>query len=121
MSMHPKMDPTVRVRIQNIPLSADDGQIKRALELRKCDIKSFFREKLRVDGRLTNCETGDRIAIIGIPETHLPIFMEIGKYRAKVYHRGQYNERIVTMDWKASWSEWLGPSLPTWDQGALQP
>ena len=89
-----QMDPTVRVRIQNVPLSADNGQIKRALELRKCDIKSFFREKLRVDGRLTNCETGDRIAIISIPETPLPIFMEIGKYRAKVYHRGQYNERL---------------------------
>ena len=56
-----QMDPTLRIRIQNVPLSADDGQIKRALELKNCTDKKLYREKLRVDGRLTNCETGDRI------------------------------------------------------------
>ena len=89
-----QMDPTLRIRIQNVPLSADDGQIKRALELKNCTVKKLYREKLRVDGRLTNCETGDRIAITNMIETPLPIFMEIGRYRAKVHHRGQYNDKL---------------------------
>ena len=85
------LDPTLRVRIKHIPLSADDGQIKRALELAKCEIIKLYREKLRVDGRLTNCETGDRIAIIKEIDTPLPTFMQMGKYRAGIYHKGQVN------------------------------
>ena len=34
----------------NVPLSADDGQIERALRLEGWDIQGIFREKLRVDG-----------------------------------------------------------------------
>jgi hypothetical protein len=49
-----------RIKVKNIPLSADDGQIHRTLTLEGCNIEGIFREKLRVDGRLTNCDTGDR-------------------------------------------------------------
>jgi hypothetical protein len=49
--------------VKNIPLSADDGQIHRTLTLEGCNIEGIFREKLRVDGRLTNCDTGDRLVI----------------------------------------------------------
>ena len=89
----PKNLPYVFVS-KNIPLSADDGQIKRALELRKCEVKRLYREKLRVDGRLTNCETGDRFAIISFIDTPLPTSMEVGRYRAAVYHKGQPNDRL---------------------------
>ena len=87
-------EPTIRVRIKNIPLSADDGQFKRALELRKCEVKRLYREKLTVDGRLTNSETGDRFAIISFIDTPLPTSMEVGRYRAAVYHKGQPNDRL---------------------------
>ena len=43
---------TIRIKVGNVPLSADDGQIHRTL-------------KLGVDGKLTNCETGDRLIING--------------------------------------------------------
>ena len=86
---------SVRVRIKNIPLSADDCQITRALEVRNCRISSFFREKLRIDGRLTNCENGDRIAIIETPESPLPTKLTIGRYTASIYHKGQRDERII--------------------------
>ena len=43
---------TIRIKNlkKNVPLSADDGQIERALRLEGWDIQGIFREKLRVDG-----------------------------------------------------------------------
>ncbi|KAK3103274.1 hypothetical protein FSP39_018087 [Pinctada imbricata] len=79
-------DNSIRIRIKNIPLSADDGQIHRALTLRKCEITTMYREKLRVDGKLTNCETGDRIAIVKAIVTHIPTSIEIGRYRAVIHY-----------------------------------
>ena len=43
--------------------SADDGQIQRTLEVCNCVVHTLFRERLTVDGRVTNCQTGDRIGI----------------------------------------------------------
>ena len=54
---------TIRIKVKNVPLSADDGQIHRALTLEGCEIQGLFRERLRVDGKLTNCETSDRLII----------------------------------------------------------
>ena len=54
---------TIRIKVKNVPLSADDGQIHRALTLEGCAIQGLFRERLRVDGKLTNCETDDRLII----------------------------------------------------------
>jgi hypothetical protein len=28
-----------------------------------CEIQGIFRDRLRVDGKLTNCETGDRLSV----------------------------------------------------------
>ena len=46
-----------------MPLSADDGIIKRTIELKGIEILHLGRERIRVDGKLTNCENGDRILI----------------------------------------------------------
>lgn len=82
---------SIRVRVKNIPLSADDQQILRALETSasQCKILNYFRERLRVDQLLTNCKTGDRIFICEPFHTPLPKTMIIGKYRANVFHFGQ--------------------------------
>jgi hypothetical protein len=49
------------------------------LTLEGCNIEGIFREKLRVDGRLTNCDTGDRL-VISKPLPHeLPRSLQIGK------------------------------------------
>ncbi|CAG2226545.1 CNBP [Mytilus edulis] len=77
------------VRVKNIPCSADDGQIQRALEEKNCIVHKINRERLRVDGRLTNCQTGDRFAICDPIPTPLPKTLQIGKYRAIVLHKGQ--------------------------------
>jgi hypothetical protein len=41
---------TIRIKIKNVPLSADDGQIDRALAMEGCEIQGIFRDRLRVDG-----------------------------------------------------------------------
>lgn len=87
----PDGENTVRVRFKNIPLSADDGIISRVLTLRGIDIISIFREKLRIQGKLTNCETGDRLVVVKSTSLQdpLPSFMTCGMFTARVFHVGQ--------------------------------
>lgn len=87
----PDYEDTTRIRVQNIPLSADDGMITRAFVLKGLDVISNNREKLRIDGKLTNCDTGDRIVTVKSSSLTEPLnrFMYIGKYKVKVIHRNQ--------------------------------
>jgi hypothetical protein len=82
---------TTRIRIKNIPLSADDGVIKRVLTLKGTEVISLIREKLRVDNKLTNCETGDRLVIVKSSSLKepLPTFMTFGTFTGRVFHPGQ--------------------------------
>lgn len=82
---------STRIRIQNIPLSVDDGTISRTLTLKGLEVITTSREKLRIGGKLTNCETGDRIVIVksSTLKDPLPRFMSFGKFKAKVIHKGQ--------------------------------
>lgn len=47
---------SISVRVKNVPLSADDGQIERAITSREVEIITIYRERLRVDNKLTNCQ-----------------------------------------------------------------
>ncbi|CAC5417598.1 unnamed protein product [Mytilus coruscus] len=80
---------TIRIKVKNIPLSADDGQIYRALTLQGCEIQDLFREKLRIDGKMTNCETVDRLVISKTLEKPIPRNLPIGKYCGRILHAGQ--------------------------------
>jgi len=75
---------TIRIKVKNIPLSADDGQIHRVLTLEGCEIQGLFRERLRVKGNLTNCETGDRLVICKVLKKPIPRNLQIGKYLGKM-------------------------------------
>ncbi|CAC5418309.1 unnamed protein product [Mytilus coruscus] len=80
----------VRIRVKDIPLSADDGQIIREMEKHGCSILSNMRERLRYNNKVTNCLTGDRIIICDGPLTeHIPRSILIGKYRATIIYRDQ--------------------------------
>lgn len=87
---------TTRIRIQNIPLSVDDGTITRVLTLKGIVIISNFREKLRIQNKLTNCETGDRLFNVKTTSLKEPLerFMQFGLFKAKVIHRGQVNKAL---------------------------
>jgi hypothetical protein len=59
---------TTRIRVKGASLSADDGQIKRILEIMitirdGVILHIIHRKQLRFDSRLTGCETGDIIII----------------------------------------------------------
>ncbi|CAG2219190.1 unnamed protein product [Mytilus edulis] len=70
-------------------IKADDGQIHRALTLQGCDIQSLNRKRLRVKGKITNCQTGDRIIISKLLDKPIARSLQIGKYMAIVMHSGQ--------------------------------
>jgi hypothetical protein len=96
----------VRIRVQNVPLSTDDGQLLRILKALRCHINNNYRERLRVDTMLTNCQTGNRIIISSPLETPLPRNILIGKYRAIIIHRGQI---LPNQDLKCNKCLQMGP------------
>ena len=79
----------IRVRVKNVPLSADDGQIFRFLQVCRLVVHNYYRERLRVDSLLTNCQTGDRIFYCDPPVENIPRFVKIGKYNAQIIYKGQ--------------------------------
>ena len=83
---------TTTIRVKNIPLSADDGQIDRELRQKNIEVMSINRERLRVDNLVTQCWTGDRLVVCKKFDTPLSRFLTIGKYTARVYHFGQLKD-----------------------------
>ncbi|VDI40983.1 Hypothetical predicted protein [Mytilus galloprovincialis] len=61
----------------------------RAVENLGGTVHTLDRERLRVDGLLTNCQTGDRILYCEPMEKVLPRTLRIGKYMAVLLHKEQ--------------------------------
>jgi hypothetical protein len=85
---------TTRIRVKGASLSADDGQIKRILEImitiRDGEILHIIhRKQLRVDGRLTGCDTGDIIIISKTITSPMLKEVKIGRYNAYISNQGQ--------------------------------
>ena len=75
-------------------LSVDDGQIKRILEIMKTIrdgeiLYIMHRKQLRVDGRLTSCETGDIIIISKTITSPMLKEVKIVRYNAYISNQGQ--------------------------------
>lgn len=85
----------IHIRMKNVPLSADDGQLFRYLQNWKLNVLNYHRERLRVDGFLTDCQTGDRIFHCEPFEVTIPRKVKIGKYRALIFYKGQINEDLT--------------------------
>ena len=80
----------LRLLIKDIPLSAHDSLITDELgKLKHKVVGPVIYQRLRVDGQLTDCFTGDRIVYIRQPSTPLPRNMNFGLFKAKVFHYGQ--------------------------------
>ena len=81
---------SLRLLIKDIPLSAHESLIIDELERMKYKVMgSVIYQRLRVDGQLTDCLTGDRVVYIEQPPTPLPRNMNFGLFKAKVFHFGQ--------------------------------
>ena len=79
----------IRIRVENVPLSADDGLIEHALTLYKVNVLIMWHERLRVDNKATNCLTGDRMVLTKDLPQPLPRLITVGKYTTKIFHPGQ--------------------------------
>ena len=80
----------MKVIIKDIPLSVDDQVIVNEIEKKKVQIMSKVqRRKLRVNGLLTECYTGDRMLFVAPPAQPLPRVMNMGSFKARVFHDGQ--------------------------------
>ena len=79
-----------RVLIKDIPLSVHESVILGELENKKCKIHGpIIYQRLRVDGKLTQCLTGDRVVFVDLPSQPLPRFMKFHTFKARVFHFGQ--------------------------------
>ena len=76
--------------MKDIPLSVDNSVIVDELEKRKYKVSGkVMLPKLRVDGQLTNCLTGDRVIYIERPTQSVPRLISFGVFRGKVFHANQ--------------------------------
>ena len=85
---------TVSVKVCDIPLSVHDNKILTTLRNMGAEvIGECKREKLRINGKLVNCTTGNRLMTIKTPKEPLPRFVNISDFKAKIFHAGQPNNK----------------------------
>ena len=77
-----------RVLIKDIPLSVHDVNILNEFESRKLSGKIIL-QRLRVNGRLAEGLTGDRVFFIEKPAQPLPRFVSLGSFKGRVFHADQ--------------------------------
>lgn len=87
---------TMTIKVCDVPLSVHDNTIVTEIRRLGCNIVGECRkEKLRVNGKLTSCTTGNRLINIKKRDP-LPRYLNISDFKAKIYHPGQPKERDVT-------------------------
>ena len=98
-----------RVLIKDIPLSVHESVIQDGLESMNCKIYgSVMYPKLRVDGKLTQCLTGDRVVYIDPPipaPSKIHTFSELQSPRFSPWAtqlRGQHHMLTLSPDWAPS-------------------
>ena len=81
--------PTTKLYVSDIPISVDNGEIRNLLGRLGCTIRSpLVSERARnKDGKLTRFLTGRRFVFIEIPSSPLQRTVEVGPFRATLYHK----------------------------------
>lgn len=88
--LHANNENHIRVLIKDIPLSVHDNTILTEFQNRKLKVSGkLILQRLRVDGKLTECLTGDRVLYVEKPTQPLPRFMSFGYFKARVFHPDQ--------------------------------
>ncbi|CAC5368060.1 unnamed protein product [Mytilus coruscus] len=77
------------LRGRQVPLHSQNPHNPSTLQNDAIRIKGLFKERLRIDGKLTNCETGDRLVISNTLDKPVPRNLPIGKYIGRIFHSGQ--------------------------------
>ena len=81
----------VRLTIKGLPFSADDSIIHAALQNYGCEITDINYEQLRVNGKLTQCYTGNHFVFVKAVAKPIPTYnIKMGKFNnVRIYYRGQ--------------------------------
>ncbi|CAC5359851.1 unnamed protein product [Mytilus coruscus] len=80
---------TIRIKVKNIPPLCGRWANTSSPILQGCEIQGLFRERLRIDGKVTNYETGDRQGLARHLIKPIPRNLPIGKYIGRIFHSGQ--------------------------------
>lgn len=83
--------PATKVIVGNVPISYSDQEIVKSVQELGCTLRSkLILERDRDErGKLTHWLTGRRIIYVSIPREPLPKHIQVGPFRASVYHREQ--------------------------------
>ena len=85
----------VRVVIKDVPLSVHESVIRDGLESANCKIYGpITYPKLRVDGKLTQCLTGDRAVYIDPPPQPLPRYMHFHSLEPAFFTTGNLTLKL---------------------------
>ena len=83
-------DNLLRLTIKDIPLSINDEVIVHELESMKCKVQGkVVRQRLRVNGQLTNCLNGDRVLYVEKLSKPLERHVRLAGFRSRIFHDGQ--------------------------------
>lgn len=82
------------MRVKDIPISTDDGQIIKALEEHTCEIINLCMERLRNYSYLTNCQTGDQVIICKPVNTYLLRSLVICKHKTTIFNYDQHTSWV---------------------------
>ena len=84
--------PATKVIVGNVPISFSDQEILKSVQELGCTLRSkLILERDRDEkGKLTHWLTG-RIIYVSVPREPLPKFIQVGPFKASVYHREQKN------------------------------
>ena len=85
--------PATKVIVGNVPISFSDQEILKSVQELGCTLRSkLILERDRDEkGKLTHWLTGRRIIYVSVPREPLPKFIQVGPFKASVYHREQRN------------------------------
>ena len=85
--------PATKVIVGNVPISFSDQEILKSVQELGCTLRSkLILQRARDEkGKLTHWLTGRRIISVSVPRDPLPKFIQVGPFRASVYHREQKN------------------------------
>ena len=85
--------PATKVIVGNVPISFSDQEILKSVQELGCTLRSkLIIERDRDEkGKQTHWLTGRRIIYVSVPRKPLPKFIQVGPFKASVYHREQKN------------------------------
>ena len=83
--------PATKVIVGNVPISFSDQEMLKSVQELGCTLRSkLILERDRDEkGKLTHWLTGRRIISVSVPRDPLPKFIQVGPFKASVYHREQ--------------------------------